>query len=207
MPARVYTNRIEVIIMDCKKVGQLILKLRREKHMTQKQLADAMNLSDKTISKWERGAGCPDVTLLHELSDILGVNIEKLLSGELNKNNADGGNMKRLKFYVCANCGNIITATGDAEISCCGRKLTPLTAKPSDDEHRLTVEEIEDDYYITFTHEMTKAHFITFVAYVAGDRVLMVRLYPEQGGEVRFPRMYGGKLYFCCNRHGLWVNK
>lgn len=193
--------------MDCKKVGNLILGLRKEKGLTQKQLADAINISDKTISKWERGLGCPDVSLLHELSDALSVNIEKMLSGDLNPNNADGGNIKRIRFYVCPDCGNIITSTGEAEISCCGRKLSALTAKPSDGEHHLHVESVEGDYYITFSHGMTKQHYLNFIAYVTYDRILLVRLYPEQGGEVRFPKLYGGRLYFGCNRHGLWVNE
>ena len=63
--------------MDCQKVGNLILKLRIEKGMTQKQLADRMHISDKTVSKWERGLGCPDVSLLHDLSDALTVNVEE----------------------------------------------------------------------------------------------------------------------------------
>lgn len=192
--------------MDCKKVGILIHGLRKEKKLTQKQLADAMNISDKTISKWERGLGCPDVSLLHELSDVLNVNIEKILLGDLDPNNADGGNIKKIKFYVCPTCGNIIISTGEAELSCCGRKLIPLIAKPSDKDHHLQVETIEDDYYITFLHEMSKEHYINFIAYVACDRIFMVRLYPEQSGEVRFPKLYGGKLYFGCNQHGLWVN-
>ncbi|SFS03872.1 helix-turn-helix domain-containing protein [Anaeromicropila populeti] len=193
--------------MDCKKVGNLLLGLRKEKGMTQKQLADAMNISDKTISKWERGIGCPDVSLLHELSKVLSVNIEKILLGELDPNNADGGNMKRIKFYVCPTCGNIITSTGEAEISCCGRKLSALNAKPSDEKHYLKVETIEEDYYITFSHEMTKKHYLNFISYVTCDRVLIVRLYPEQSGEVRFPKLYGGKLFFGCSQHGLWVNE
>ncbi len=192
--------------MDCKKVGILIHGLRKEKKLTQKQLADAMNISDKTISKWERGLGCPDVSLLHELSDVLNVNIEKILLGDLDPNNADGGNMKKIKFYVCPTCGNVITSTGEADLSCCGRKLIALIAKPSDKNHNLKVETIEDDYYITFLHEMSKEHYINFIAYIACDRILMVRLYPEQSGEVRFPKLYGGKLYFGCNQHGLWVN-
>lgn len=192
--------------MDCNKVGKLILSLRKEKCMTQKQLADKMNISDKTISKWERGLGCPDVSLLRELSEILGVNIEKILLGTLNPNDTDGGNMKKVKFFVCPKCGNILTATSEAEIFCCGRKLDPLIPKPSDENHKLNVEEVEDDFYITFTHEMTKTHFISFIAYVSYDRVLLIRLYPEQGGEVRFPKMFGRKLYFYCNQHGLWVN-
>jgi transcriptional regulator with XRE-family HTH domain len=192
--------------MDCSKVGKLIKGLRNEKKMTQKQLADRINVSDKAISKWERGLGCPDVSLLSELSRALGVNIEKLLLGELELNNADGGNMKRIRFYVCPNCGNILTATGDAELSCCGRKLTKLIVKPADEAHQLKVEVVEEDYYITFEHEMSKTHYISFLAYVSIDRVLLIRLYPEQSSEVRFPRLHGGKIYYYCSQDGLFVN-
>lgn len=193
--------------MDCNKVGELILSLRKEKRMTQKQLADVMNISDKTISKWERGLGCPDVSLLSELSNILSVNIEKILLGNLEPNDADGGNMKKIKFYVCPNCGNILTATGEGEVCCCGRKLTQLIPKTTDEMHQISVEEIENDYYITFNHAMSKSHFISFVAYVCYDRVLLVKLYPEQNPEVRFPAMRKGRIYFYCSEHGLWVNK
>ena len=70
--------------MDCKKIGSLIYELRKDKNMTQKQIADLMNISDKTISKWERGLGCPDISLLPELSQILGVSIDQILSGQIN---------------------------------------------------------------------------------------------------------------------------
>jgi transcriptional regulator with XRE-family HTH domain/desulfoferrodoxin (superoxide reductase-like protein) len=193
--------------MDCKKVGKLIFERRRECGFTQKQLADKMNISDRTISKWERGLGCPDISLLHELSTILEVNIEKILSGDLEPNSADGGNMKRLKFYVCPVCGNILTSTGESEVSCCGRKIAALEAKPANEEHHLCVETVDDEYYITFSHEMSKEHYLSFIAYVGYDRVLLVKLYPEQSGEVRIPRMRGGKLYFGCSQHGLWVTK
>jgi len=138
--------------------------------MTQKELADALNLSDRTISKWERGIGCPDVSLLHELSNILGVNIEKILSGNLDPNNDDGGNMKRVQFYVCPNCGNVLFSTGKAEISCCGRKLTSLNVKALDESHSMVVEEVEDDFYVTTNHEMSKSHYISFVACAAYGR-------------------------------------
>lgn len=192
--------------MDCNKVGKLISGLRKEKGLTQKQLADTMNISDRTISKWERGLGCPDISLLQELSKALCVNIEKILSGDLEPKDADGGNMKRMKFYICPTCGNILTSTGEAELSCCGRKLTALIPKPAEGPHRLTVETVEEDYYITFTHEMVKAHYLSFVACVDSDRIILVKLYPEQSGEVRFPKLYGGRIYFGCNQHGLWVN-
>ena len=193
--------------MDCSKVGSLILKLRREKNMTQKEIADKMNISDKTISKWERGLGCPDVSLLGELSGILGVNIEKILIGDLEEKNPDGGNMKKIKFYVCKNCGNILTSTSPAEMSCCGRKLDALTAAPQSEAHTINVSEIENDYYITMNHEMTKKHYISFLAFVDYDKILIKKLYPEQDMEVRIPRMAHGKFYVYCNEHGLFENK
>lgn len=190
--------------MDCSKTGKIIFELRKEKGMTQKQLADAINISDKTVSKWERGLGCPDVSLLGELSEVLEVNVEKLLGGCLDKNETDGGNMKKLKFYVCPECGNIMTSTGKSEISCCGRKLSELTAAKADENHGVKIEATDDESYVVFDHEMTKQHFISFVAYSTCDRLTMVRLYPEQNAEVRFPRLRGGRLYFYCNEHGLF---
>lgn len=191
--------------MDYHKVGTLISSLRKEKGYTQKQLAQMIQVSDKAVSKWERGMGCPDVSLLGELSAALGVNVEKILTGQLDPNSEDGGNMKRIKFYICPDCGNILTATGEAEISCCGRKLAPQAPQKADEIHKIGVEEIDDESYITFEHEMTKEHYLSFVAYVNYNSIHLVRLYPEQSGEVRMPRMRGGKFYFGCSRDGVWV--
>lgn len=190
--------------MDLEKTGQLLCRLRKEKGMTQKQVADSLNISAKTVSKWECGGGFPDVSVLRELSGLFGVNSEQILSGSMEKNEEENGNMKRIKFYVCPSCGSIMTASGEAEISCCGRKLNALEVKQCDEKHCLNVEKVENDFYITFDHEMTKEHYLNFIAYVGVDRMMLVRLYPEQGGKVRFPQMYGGKLYFGCNKHGLF---
>lgn len=86
------------------KIGNLIYTLRKEKQLTQLQLAERMNISDKTVSKWERGLGCPDISLLPDLSKILEVNLEELLSGKLDINSITGGNMKKTKFYICPQC-------------------------------------------------------------------------------------------------------
>jgi len=115
--------------------------------------------------------------------------------------------VKRTKIYVCEKCGNLLTSAGSAEIICCGRKLSPLAAKQPDESHCLNVEKIEDDYYIAFSHPMTKEHYISFFSYVRFDRMLTIRLYPEQEGEVRFPQMRGGKMYYYCNNHGLFEIK
>ena len=66
--------------MDNVKIGKLIYQLRKENRMTQLQLANQMNISDKAVSKWERGLGCPELSLLPELSKIFNVDLEKLLS-------------------------------------------------------------------------------------------------------------------------------
>ena len=113
--------------------------------------------------------------------------------------------MKNIKFYVCPDCGNIMTSAGGGELSCCGRRLTAMTAQKADEEHKVNIQCIEDDYYITFPHPMSKDHHILFAAYVTYDKMIFARLYPEQGSEVRIPQLHGGKLYICCSRHGLCV--
>ncbi len=190
--------------MDLSKNGQLLCSLRKSKGLTQKQVADILGVVPKTVSKWETGHGFPDISAVSALADILGVSSETILSGSLDENTEDAGNMKRTKFYVCEKCGNILTGLGNADISCCGRKLRPLTARKCDDAHKLKAEKMEDEYYITFSHPMEKEHYISFVAYVRFDRALIVKLYPEQGGELRIPQMRGGKIYCCCSRHGLF---
>lgn len=190
--------------MNCEKIGQLIYRLRKEKDMTQKQIADLMNISDKTISKWERGLGCPDVSLLPELSLILGVNIEEILLGKIVLNEKVGGNMKKIQFYICPQCSNLITATGDATISCCSKRMEPLTAIKASQDHQLDIEPVEDELYVTSTHEMKKDHFISFVAYVTGDKVFIVKQYPEWNLQFRFHRLGHGRLYFHCVDHGLF---
>ena len=193
--------------MNPEKIGSLIFQLRKEKNLTQKQLGEKLGLSDKTISKWERGLGCPDISLLRDISKIFNVNIEKILLGDLQENDINGGNMKRIKFYVRPNYGNVINSTGDGDFSCCGRKLEALVPKVMNENHSINIEEVENDYYVEINHEMTKDHFISFVAYVTYDRVLLIKLYPEQSPTVRFPRLCGkferGKFYMYCNQHGL----
>lgn len=192
--------------MDCEKVGKLIKQLRKEHGYTQQQVANALNISNKTVSKWENGFGCPDVSLLGELSIVLGVDLEQMLKGRLRMNQFDNGNMKRVKFYVCPFCGNVLTGTGSGSISCCGRKLTPLIPKMHLSEHTFTIKEIDLDYYVSSKHPMSKEHYITFIACVGTDKVLLNRLYPEQSCAVRIPlSFHKGIIYAYCTEHGLWA--
>ncbi|MBQ8389547.1 MAG: helix-turn-helix domain-containing protein [Oscillibacter sp.] len=193
--------------MDSKNIGALLLQLRKEKNMTQQELSQLLHVSPQAVSKWERGNGVPDVGLLPRLTEVFGVSMSRLLQGDLAPGPTEVGNMKRMKFYVCPECGNILTASGGGELHCCGRKLEPLTAAPVDEVHAVSVETVEDEWYVTFRHPMTKDHYIRFAAVVATERVLLVRLYPEQGGEFRIPQMRRGKLYLCCSRDGLFEVK
>lgn len=193
--------------MNIEKIGSIIRALRIEKGMTQRELAEIICVSDKTISKWERAAGYPDVSLLPILSSALNVDLNKLLEGDVARKNADGGSMKRIKFYICPVCGNIVTATGNADVSCCGRKLEALKAQEPDEEHMPVAENVEDEYYVTFPHEMKKEHYISFVASVTYDRAVIVKLYPEQEAAVRLPKIRGARIYCGCSRHGLFEAK
>ncbi|MGN0526727.1 MAG: helix-turn-helix domain-containing protein [Acutalibacteraceae bacterium] len=193
--------------MDNEKIGNLIFKLRKEQNLTQLQLAEKMNISDKTVSKWERGLGCPDVSLLTDLSDIFGVDLEKLLSGEIKENNVLSGNMKNLKFYVCPVCNNLITAVAETDISCCGKKLKPIEPVKADDKHTVYVEIIENEYFISSNHEMTKEHYIPFVSLLTTDTITVRKTYPEWNLQMRIPKFSHGKLIWYCNKHGLfWEN-
>ena len=190
--------------MDLNKNGKLLCDLRKAKGLTQKQVADKLGIVPKTVSKWETGHGFPDVSTVSALADILGVSEKTILSGDLEQNLESANNMKRTKFYVCPHCGSFLQGTGNGQVVCCGKQLEALTAVLADDEYTINISEIEDDYYIEFNHAMTKEHYISFVSYVRFDRVLTIKLYPEQDSAVRFPKMYGGKIYFYCSKHGLF---
>ncbi|MDO5519848.1 MAG: helix-turn-helix domain-containing protein [bacterium] len=184
-----------------------IKTLREQKGYTQKQLADLLLVSDKTISKWETGKGLPDLSLIEPLAKALSVSVAELLSGECMVNRNRSANMLRSRFYVCPICGNVIFSTGEGAYSCHGVTLPPLEVEEADDTHQLTVEKIEHDYYVTMDHPMKKEHFISFYAYVTCDRVQIVKLYPEQNAETRFPIKGHGLILAYCNKDGLFKLK
>lgn len=190
--------------MDNRKVGELIYRLRIEKGLTQKQLADQMNISDRTISKWERGLGCPDVSLLPSLSALLGVSIENILDGELSSNEFVGGNMKKSNYFVCPSCNNIGLATGDITVSCCGRKLELLEVKKATDEQKLSITEVDHEWFVSSDHPMTKEHYISFIAVATGDQVQIIKQYPEWNLQTRIPKRKHSKMLWYDTQLGLY---
>ena len=184
-----------------------IKTLREQKGMTQAELAEMIGVTDKAVSKWETAKGLPDISLLEPLAAALGASLPELINGSRIINQNRCGNMLRTKFYVCPVCGNVIHSTGETVACCCGITLPALEAEEADEEHALTVENVEDEYFVSVRHEMTKEHYISFIAWVTGDRLQLVRLYPEGNAETRLQRRGRGELYFYCNRHGLFKQK
>ena len=189
--------------MDNYVTGAVIRRLREDKKMTQAELASRLDVSPKTISKWETAKGLPDITLLDPLAAVLDVSVMELMSGNTIINHNISANMLRSQIYVCPVCGNIIHAMGEAVISCCGVTLPPLEAEEPDKAHEITIEKVADEQFIVIHHDMTKQHYISFMAYVTGDKFQMVKLYPEGNAECRFRFRGAGYLYIYCNRHGL----
>lgn len=183
--------------------GSAIKTLREAKHLTQSELADQIGVSDKTISKWETAKGLPDISLIEPLAKALGLSVLELMTGEQIVNRNVSCNLLRTKFYVCPVCGNVIHATGNAVISCCGITLPALEADEVDDDHTPLIEKVEDEHFVTVTHDMTKDHYLSFAALVTSDRIQLVKFYPEGNAEARFQRRGRGILYLYCNRHGL----
>ena len=184
--------------------GAVIRELREKNKMTQLQLAEKLGVSDKTVSKWETAKGYPDITLLEPIAAVFKISVTELISGNTVHNANVSANMLRSKFYVCPVCGNVMHSMGEAEIHCHGILLTPLEAEPSDERHMFSIERVEDEYYVRIDHSMTKDHYISFVAAASSDEIQMVKLYPEGNAEARFKIRGVRRIFYYCNRDGLF---
>lgn len=193
--------------MNAYVTGTTIRNLRESRNMTQAELGEHISVSSKTISKWETGKGLPDISLLSPLAQALGISLIELMNGAPIQNKNISANLLRSKFYVCPLCGNCLHSTGNALVSCCGITLPPLEAEAADGDHTVTIENVEDEHFLTIHHPMTKQHFISFAAFVTCDRIQMVKFYPEGNAETRMQLRGMGTLYYYCNRHGLFKQK
>ena len=93
--------------MDQVKVGKFIAELRKEKKLTQVQLGDKLGVTDKTVSKWEKGITAPSISILNDLSTTLGITTTELLSGEklkeVDPQKVDETIYTNIKFYTKIN--------------------------------------------------------------------------------------------------------
>ena len=187
--------------------GEAIRMLREKNNYTQAGLAAVLNVSDKTVSKWETGKGYPDITLLEPLAAALKVSVTELMTGISVTIGNVTANVMRSRIYVCPVCGNIIHSMGEAVISCHGVNLTPAAADEPDERLSIIFERVEDEYYVRVDHEMTKKHYISFIAAVSDDRIQLVKLYPEGEAAARF-RISGVRKIVCyCNQDGAFEKK
>jgi len=184
--------------------GAVIKELREKKGLTQAELAEKLYVSDKAVSKWESGKGYPDITLLEPIAKVFGISVTELLAGKAVENVNVSANMLRSKFYVCPVCGNVLHSMGEAAISCHGVMLTPAQAEETDEHHMIFIEGVEDEYFVRIEHEMTKQHYISFIAALRPDGMEMVKLYPEGNAEARVKMRAVKRIYFYCNRDGLF---
>lgn len=190
--------------MDQYVTGAVIKKLREKNKLTQAELAEKLNVSDKTVSKWETARGYPDISLLEPIAKAFGVSITELISGNAVSNVNVSANMLRSKFYVCPVCGNIVHCMGEAVIHCHGVQLMPCQPEETDEAHKIFIEKVEDEYFIRIEHDMTKKHYISFIAAVSSDKIEKVKLYSEGNAEARFKMSGVKKIFFYCNRDGLF---
>ena len=193
--------------MDRYVTGAVIRRLREGKKLTQEALAETLHVSGKAVSKWETGQGLPDISLLEPLARALGISVMELLSGVDIRNQNRAADLRKGRFYVCPVCGNVITAVGEAVVSCCGISLPPLEAECPEADHEIRLQVVEDEYYVTLDHPMTREHHISFLAAVSDQRLQLVKLYPEGAVEARFPMERVNALFAFCNRHGLYGMK
>ncbi len=182
--------------------GTVIKDFRERNNMTQAELAEKICVSDKTVSKWETGKGYPDISLLEPIAKTFGISITELLSGESVSNVNVSANMMRSKFYVCPVCGNIMHCMGEAVIQCHGVQLVPLELEEVDEQHIIYIDSVEDEYYVHIDHDMTKSHYISFIAAISYDKIQMVKIYPEGNAEARFKTSGVKNIVFYCNKDG-----
>jgi len=189
--------------MDYAKTGHLIRRLRLEMGLTQQELAAQLHICSKTVSKWECGHGFPEVSMFPALSEALNVDFSSLFSGEISSKCKDSGNLRRLHFYVCPTCGNIVTTTSSMSAVCCGKKLQPLTAQRAGEDVQVTL--TDGEYVLSSDHEMRRDHYISFLALCSSDQLLLRKLYPEWDVHLQLPYTPGATLYWYCTKHGLFV--
>ncbi|MDD5888506.1 MAG: desulfoferrodoxin family protein [bacterium] len=119
---------------------------------------------------------------------------------------------EKIKFYKCPICGNVVEVVeGDINhITCCGKKMEELVANSFDasvEKHVPIYEQDNDEIIVKIgktEHPMENVHYIMWIAQVTENRVVRVKLSPEEKPEAKFRYIKGSTIYAYCNKHDLW---
>lgn len=193
--------------MNQNQIANLIRNNREKRKMTQMELAQLLYVSDKTISKWETCKSCPDLEMMEAIARVFQMSIYEFLSNQIIETRNKQGNCLKVHFYVCPICGNVLWSLSESVMHCHGISLSSLQVQEINEDHLISIQKIENEYYVSISHEMTKQHYISFIAALSGNRIQFVKLYPEQNAEAYF-KMDGVKfIYFYCNQEGLFKKR
>ncbi|HHZ05332.1 MAG TPA: helix-turn-helix transcriptional regulator [Clostridiales bacterium] len=189
--------------MNYEKISTTLKFLRLQKDMTQKQLAEKLNLTEQAISKWERSLSLPDISICPILAEIFGVDLAVILTGHLEENQEVKNNMKNLNYYICPFCGNVVVSLSEVNISCCGRPIQISVIEKATAEDKMIVEIVEDEYFITSNHPQTKDDYISFTSFATGEKIEVIKHFPEWNLEMRIPKNQHGKVIWYSKSKGL----
>ncbi len=186
-----------------KNIGNLIKDLRTQNNMTQLELANFLNVTDKAVSKWERNICLPDILVLNKICKHFKLDISSVLSISEETKFSTGENMKSTKYFICKKCSSITMTTGNTKISCCDNVLDETVAIKTTDENRLIITEIDGQRHITSDHPMTKENYIWFIAFVKGGEMSFFKQYPQWEINLYLPKFGHGRLLWYAPDIGL----
>lgn len=188
--------------------GPAIKALRERKGLTQKQLAEQILVSDKAVSKWETGKGLGRTSLCWSpWPRPWGSRWRNCCPGST-------GPTPIGPAICCAVSGMSVLSAAmwsmpwdKGVFTAVGVALPPAEAEEAEGEHAITVEQVEDDYYVTLDHPMSKGHFLSFVAYLTTDRGAAPEDLSGAGGGGSLPPSGTGTNPGVLQRHGCFGRK
>jgi len=124
--------------MNNKAIGEMIYNLRKEKNMTQLALASQLNMTDKAVSKWERGIACPSVDIIPKLAGILGVRTEELINGTASDTAGSDELIRDLSVY--AQAVYLVELSRGKKINAARRVPVKATVNPKDGEVKFYID-------------------------------------------------------------------
>lgn len=189
--------------MNAKETGRKIFELRKSLKYTQEEFGNSLGVNYRTVSKWERGDGLPDIGVLELISKLYGLDMAYLLSEEKVFNKCASA-VKRLKVFVCEECDNVVVSLNDADIICHGKHMKKLKFIESED---IEIIRTNNELFVKLNGNMSKDDYVSFVLFILNDTYLLKKLYPEGGSEIVFPYLGKGNIVWYRVTKGAFVKR